>query len=65
MVDGAVDALDVLEPQSGFHWYPIPMLEHQVVNIPHIQHGAAQLADRLRAATDVGVDWAGAGKSAG
>jgi hypothetical protein len=30
-----------------------------VVNLRHIQHGAAQLADRVRATADVGVQWAG------
>ena len=59
MVDNAVDALDVFAPESGFHWYAIPKLEHQMVNIRHIQHGAAQLADRLRAAVDLGVEWVG------
>ncbi len=63
-IDDAVDAIDVFAPKCGFDWYPIPKLEHQLVNIRHIQHGAAQLADRLRAAVDVGVDWAGAGKRA-
>jgi len=59
-VTGAVDAMDLGAPESGFPWYPIPKLEHQLVNLRHIQHGAAQLADRLRAAADVGVDWVGA-----
>jgi hypothetical protein len=60
MVDDAVDALDLLSAESGFSWYPIPKLEHQIVNIRHIQHGAAQLADRLRSAADIGIKWAGA-----
>lgn len=60
MVDATVDSLDLLSTDSGFHWYPVPKLEHQIVNLRHIQHGAAQLADRLRAIADVGVDWAGA-----
>ena len=34
--------------------------EHQVVSIRHIQQRAAQLADRLRAATHQGVQWVGA-----
>jgi hypothetical protein len=59
MLDGAIDAMDVLATESGFCWYPIPKLEHQIVNIRHIQHGAAQLADRLRAAADLGVSWVG------
>jgi hypothetical protein len=62
MVDKAVDALDILSPDSGFSWYKVSKLEHQIVNIRHVQHGAAQLADRLRAAADVGVDWVGARK---
>jgi hypothetical protein len=62
MVDEAVDAMNVLSPESGFSWYKVSKLEHQIVNIRHIQHGAAQLADRLRAAKDVGIDWVGARK---
>ena len=55
-----VDAVDLLSPSSGFYWYKIPKLEHQLVNIRHIQHHGAQLADRLRQAADIGVDWVGA-----
>ena len=60
MVDDAIDAMDLSNAESGFHWYRIPKLEHQLVNIRHIQHGAAQLADRLRAARNIGVRWVGA-----
>lgn len=60
MVDAAVDALDLQSHDSGFSWYPISKLEHQIVNIRHIQHHAAQLADRLRASADVGIQWVGA-----
>jgi hypothetical protein len=63
MIDDALDALDLLSHDSGFSWYPIPKLEHQIVNIRHIQHGAAQLADRLRSALDIGIGWAGARRS--
>jgi len=59
MVDDAVDALDLASPESGFYWYPIPKLEHQLVNLRHLQHHTAQLADRLRAAGDIGVRWVG------
>jgi hypothetical protein len=59
MVDAAVDALDLASPESGFYWYPIPKLEHQLVNLRHLQHHTAQLADRLRAAEDIGVRWVG------
>ena len=57
MVDDAIDALDLHSRDSGFSWYKVPKLEHQIVNIRHIQHGAAQLADRVRSAAGVGVDW--------
>jgi hypothetical protein len=60
MVDHAVDALDLHSSQSGFHWYPIPKLEHQLVNLRHIQHHMAQLADRLRTEEEVGIRWVGA-----
>ncbi len=62
MVDSAVDAFDPLSPESGFSWYKVTKLEHQIVNIRHIQHGAAHLAGRLRATLDVAVDWVGAGR---
>lgn len=60
MVDAAVDSLDLKASQSGFSWYKIPKLEHQIVNIRHIQYHQAQLADRLRVATGAGVGWADA-----
>ncbi|MHC4959364.1 MAG: hypothetical protein ACYTGN_13430 [Planctomycetota bacterium] len=61
MVDPVIDGQDVLAADSGFSWYPISKLEHHMVNLRHIQHGAAQLADRLRANADIGVDWRGSG----
>ena len=63
MVDGAVDALDLESMDSGFSWYSMSKLEHQLVNIRHIQHHAAQLSDRLRSAADIGIRWVGAGPS--
>jgi len=60
MIDDAVDALDLTNPQSGFSWYKVPKMEHQIVNIRHIQYHQAQLADRLRVATGAGVGWADA-----
>jgi len=64
MVDDAVDGLDLNAPRSGFSWYRIPKLEHQLVNIRHIQYHEAQLADRLRVATGRGVGWADARRRA-
>jgi hypothetical protein len=60
-VDRAVDTMDLHSPRSGFPWYRMSKLEHQLVNIRHLQHHAAQLADRIRAALDTGIEWVGAG----
>lgn len=60
LVDAAVDALDLQSEDSGFSWYPIPKLEHQIVNIRHIQHHSAQLVDRIRNSTGTSIRWAGA-----
>ena len=60
MVDDAVEALDLDRTESGFSWYRMSKLEHQLVNIRHIQHHGAQLIDRVRSAADIGVRWAAA-----
>jgi hypothetical protein len=60
MVDAAVDRLNLGAPESGFGWYKMSKLEHQLVNLRHLQRHAAQLADRLRQHAGVGVDWVGA-----
>jgi hypothetical protein len=65
MVDAAVDSLDLLSAESGFSWYRIPKLEHQMVNLRHIQHHTAQLADRLRSSTNTGIRWVGASRTVG
>jgi hypothetical protein len=59
MVDRAIDGFDLDSPECGFWWYKMGKLEHQFINIRHIQHHTAQLADRLRIAKDVGVPWVG------
>jgi hypothetical protein len=63
MIDSAVDALDLDSPNSGFSWYKVSKLEHQIVNIRHIEHHMAQLADRLRSFNGVGVKWVGSRSS--
>ena len=62
-VDDAIDAIDLDSPESGFSWYRMSKLEHQFVNIRHIQHHGAQLADRVRSAADIGVKWVGSGRA--
>ncbi|MBI4473427.1 MAG: hypothetical protein HY646_12220 [Acidobacteria bacterium] len=59
MVDEAIDSMDLAGPDSGFWWYKVSKFEHQLINIRHVQHGAAQLADRVRAEFNVGVRWVG------
>jgi hypothetical protein len=58
-VDAAVDELDLDAPDCGFPWYRMSKLEHQFVNLRHLQHHGAQIADRLRSAADLGVRWVG------
>jgi hypothetical protein len=60
MVDSAVDAMDLDAAECGFSWYNVSKLEHQLINLRHVQHHAAQLADRLRQATDQPARWVGA-----
>lgn len=64
MIDEWVDALNLLDPESGFSWYKLSKLEHQIIEIRHTQHHTAQLMDRVRAATDTGIDWVSSGRSA-
>jgi hypothetical protein len=59
MVDPAVDRLDLDAPDSGFWWYKMPKLDHQVLNVRHLQHHAAILGYRLREAGGKPVDWFG------
>jgi hypothetical protein len=61
MVDTRVDALDLSAPESGFYWYKMPKLEHQIVNIRHIQHHAAILSSRLRKSAGIDIGWVAGG----
>jgi DinB superfamily len=59
MVESAVDRLDLAALESGFSWYHMSKLEHQFVNLRHIQHHTGQLAERLRQAADRSIRWVG------
>lgn len=61
MVDGALDGMDLERTECGFPWYTMSKLEHQLVNIRHIQHHAAVLSSRLRREAGVGLEWVGMG----
>jgi hypothetical protein len=59
MVDRAVDRLDLASPESGFPWYEMPKVEHQLLNLRHLHHHTGQIADRLRQVADRGLEWVG------
>ena len=56
-IDDWVDAIDLLDSKSGFSWYNLSKLEHQLSSVRHTQHHTAQLADRVRNVANAGVDW--------
>jgi hypothetical protein len=58
-VDGLLDAMDLEAKRSGFWWYMMPKLDHQLVNIRHVQHHAGILGARLRRETGRGPGWVG------
>lgn len=55
-VDGWVDALDLESEKSGFDWYKIPKMDHQLVNIRHLGIHIGQLQELLYA-KGVDLDW--------
>ncbi|NND07107.1 MAG: hypothetical protein HKN87_12075 [Saprospiraceae bacterium] len=56
-LDSDLSQLDLSAAQSGFPWYKISKLEHQLVNLRHLQHHVAQLQDRLRNEKQMGIGW--------
>jgi hypothetical protein len=58
-LDEAVDQLDLEATECGFPWYKMSKLEHQIVNIRHLQHHVAMLSARVRESTGKGVGWVG------
>lgn len=60
MIDAGVDRLDLDAPDCGFPWYHMPKLDHQMMNIRHIQQHVGQLAERaIQGGAD--PDWVGSG----
>ncbi len=57
MIDSCLAAMNLESKDCGFPWYAQGKLEHQINNIRHLQHHAAQLSDRLQSATGKGLDW--------
>jgi hypothetical protein len=60
-VDALVEALDLEAGECGFPWYKMGKLEHQIVNIRHVQHHAAILSARLRKQAGIGIEWVAKG----
>lgn len=58
MIDAGVDRLDLEAADCGFWWYKMPKLDHQLMNIRHIQHHVGQLDDRLRL-VGAEIEWMG------
>jgi hypothetical protein len=63
MIDPAIDSFDLTSLDCGFYWYTCSKLEHQFVNMRHIQHHAAALSMRLKTHRGKPVAWVGTGKS--
>jgi hypothetical protein len=61
MVDARIDALDLTASKCGFYWYRMSTLEHQFVNLRHIQHHSAILSYRIRQASRIAIGWVGKG----
>ena len=59
LVDTRLQEMDITSSSSGFDWYPISKLEHQIVNIRHAACHAAELADRLRLVAGISTAWVG------
>lgn len=59
-VDGWVDLIDLDSLDSGFSWYSIPKLDHQLLNIRHLGGHVGQLSE-LVIATGADLDWVSVG----
>jgi hypothetical protein len=60
-----IDRLDLASASSGFPWYPISKLEHQLLNLRHVMQHTGQIMERVRSAANVGVRWRGAVRQEG
>lgn len=57
-VGEALAEMDLSAPQSGFSWYPLSKVEHQLVNLRHLGGHVGQLSERLMA-RGIETDWVG------
>ncbi|MFP4055123.1 MAG: DinB family protein [Phycisphaerae bacterium] len=63
MIDLGVERLDLQAEDCGFWWYKLTKLEHQFMNVRHVEHHTGQIAQRLRDAGHDGVSWIGGGRA--
>lgn len=60
LVDDVLDTVDLESDESGFSWYRVSKVEHEMVAIRHLQHHVAQLGQRIRIEQDSMIKWVGA-----
>jgi len=48
-----------LDTRSGFYWYDMSKLAHQIVNLRHTQQHTGELMERLGQRAGIDVDWIG------
>jgi hypothetical protein len=59
LMPSAVENLNLEAKSSGYSWYPnVPKVEHQFVNLRHIQGHVGQLSELLMA-RGINIDWVG------
>ena len=62
-IDKWIDAINLSAADSGFPWYPeTTKIEHQLINLRHIQHHTGALVSRLRREDRVAIAWVGRAK---
>ena len=57
-VNSQIDLMDLTSSDCGIPWYKMPKLDHQIMNIRHVQEHAGQLRDRLLEAS-IDQKWVG------
>ena len=55
-----IDRLDLTSTSSGFSWYTMSKMEHQLVSLRHTMEHTGQIMERVRSTVDEGVRWRGA-----
>lgn len=57
-LNSMVNRLDLTATESGFSWYPVSKLEHQLINVRHIQQHVGQLSE-ICYSHDIELTWVG------